>query len=342
MPRPIRVVNIAELNSDWRWIAETAPGAEGEWLYINSQRRPGLETRLKFPNLGRVRGSIALRRAVKQGHSDLVVSHGPLNCYYGIEALNRRNDPPHLAMSFNFTDIPVGMRRKLMRKAYQSVDRFTVFSRMERKLYSDIFEVPEDRFDFIYWGVKPPITEPLPRTITEPYFIAIGNEARDYRTLVEAARMRPQHKFIFIVRPWTLNGLDVPSNVTVHCNLPWEQTWSLAWHATAALISLRSSQTPNGHVSIVGGMHIGKAHIVSDSAGITDYARDNETALVVPTADPAGFANAMDRLMDEPETAKRLGDNALAFAHAHCTEAQTVAYFAGYLADLRARGRLPA
>jgi glycosyltransferase involved in cell wall biosynthesis len=342
MSRPIRVVNIAEFDTSWHWIAETAPGAQGDWAYVSTRRRPGLETKIKFPNFGRVRGSIALRRTVKAGYDDLIVSHGPLNCYYGIEALGRRADLPHLAMSFNFTEIPDGWRRKLMCRAYQAVDRFVVFSRMERQLYSGIFGVPEDRFDFLHWGVQPPITAPLPRAIAEPYFIAIGNEARDYRPLVEAARMRPNYKFVFIVRPWTLDGLDVPDNVTVHCNLPWEQTWSLAWYATAALISLRSSQTPNGHVSIVGGMHIGKAHIVSDSAGITDYAIQDETALLVPTGDPEAFVRAMDRLMDEPETAKRLGDNALAFANAHCTEQRTVDYFGHYIADLRAQGRLPA
>lgn len=342
MTRAIHVVNISDMNPDWHWIAETADGAAGNWAYVSMQRRRGLEARIKFPNLGRVRGSFAIRRAVTAGYDDLVISHGPYNSYYGAEALRRCSNPPHLAMSFNFTEIPGGVRHKLMCRAYRSVDRFVVFSKMERALYARVFDLPEERFDFAYWGVNPPITAPLPRTIMEPYFIAIGNEARDYRPLVEAARLRPQHRFVFVVRPWTLDGLVVPDNVTVHCNLPWEQTWSLAWHATAGLISLRDRMAPNGHVSVVGGMHIGKAHIVSDSLGIADYAINDATALVVPTGDARAFAQAIDQLSDEPGTVRRLGETAQAFARAHCTEQHTVDYFSGYLAYLRARGRLPA
>jgi len=342
MTRAIHVVNVSDAAPGWHWTGEAADGAAAGWTYVSMQRRPGLETKIKFPNLARMRGSLAVRRAVKEGRCDLLVSHGPYNSFYGAQALHRRPNPPHLAVSFNFTDIPGGMRHKLMCRAYRSVDRFVVASTMERALYARVFDLPEERFDFCYWGVNPPIQEPLPRTIEEPYFIAIGNEARDYRPLVEAARMRPRHRFVFVVRPWTLDGLDVPDNVTVRCNLPWDETWSLVWHAAAGLISLRDRTTPNGHVSLVGGMRLGKAHIVSDSSGIADYVIDGETALVVPTGDAQAFVQAIDRLSDEPETMRRLGEAAQGFARRHCTEQQTVDYFSGYLADLRARGRLPA
>lgn len=66
-----------------------------------------------------------------------------------------------------------------------------------------------------------------------------------------------------------------------------------------------------------------------------------EEALVVPTGDALAFARAIDRLSDEPETTRRLGETAQAFARAHCTEQETVDYFARYLAGLRERGGAP-
>jgi glycosyltransferase involved in cell wall biosynthesis len=198
---------------------------------------------------------------------------------------------------------------------------------MERGLYAERFGVPIERFSFMRWGVAPPIATPGPRTIDKPYVVALGGEARDFATLCDAARRLPKISFVLIVRPTSLDSIAVPDNVTVHVNLPFADAWSLVWHAEAALIPLRSQQTPNGLVTLVGGMHLAKAQVVTDSAGLSDYVEDGRTALLVPAGDSRAFAAAIERLMSDPVLRDRIGEQAQAFAAEHCSEAVTVEGF---------------
>jgi len=268
----------------------------------------------------------------------MLVSHGPYTSYY-IESVGRgaRREVPHLAFAFNFTDIPQGQRLRAMQRAFRSIDRMVVYSQMERSLYSERFGVPIDRFSFMRWGVGPPIARPGARTIGMPYVAALGGEARDFATLCEAARRLPHIAFVLIVRPSSLEGVAVPDNVTVHVNLPFADAWSLVWHAAAALIPLRSEQTPNGLVTLVGGMHLGKAQVVTASAGLSDYVEDGKTALLVPARDSGAFAAAIERLIDDPTLRAGIGERARAFADAHCSETVTVEGFRELVVELTGR-----
>lgn len=333
--RPIRVVSCHDLEPGWPWIAPLYRGKpKVQWQSISTRRLP-LVARLPGPHLGRVNAAIKIASIIARRQTDLVVSHGPYTSYY-VEALGRRlsREVPHVAFAFNFTDIPRGYRLDAMRRAFGRTDRFIVYSRMERELYSQMFDVPADRFVFMRWGVAPPISEPSPRIIDRPYVAALGGEARDYATLCETARRLPALRFVMIVRPHSLDGLAVPDNVEARVNLSWQEAWSLVWHAEAALVPLRSSRTPNGHVTIVGGMHIGKAQVITDSAGIRDYAEDGKTALLVPPQDSAAFATAIERLLDDAALRNRLGSAARTFASECCTEGVTVEAFRQQLIEL--------
>lgn len=333
--RPLRVINCHDFEPRWPWIAPIYRGPpELEWLSVATHRSPLLR---KVPGLhwGRLRAALRVRAILRSVQADLLVSHGPYTSFYA-EAVGRgrRRDVPHLAFAFNFTDLPQGYRLSAMQRAFRRIDRLVVYSRMERGLYSERFGVPIDRFSFMRWGVAPPITKPAPRTIPKPYVVALGGEARDFATLCDAARRLPKIGFVLIVRPTSLDGITVPDNVAVQVNLPFADAWSLVWHSEAALIPLRSEQTPNGLVTLVGGMHLGKAQVVTDSVGLSDYVEDGNTALLVPARDSRGFAGAIERLIDEPALRDRIGAQAQAFAAEHCSEAVTVDGFRRLVIEL--------
>jgi glycosyltransferase involved in cell wall biosynthesis len=333
--RPLRVINVHDFESGWPWIAQLYRGPpELQWRSIDTQRSR-LIRKLPGPHLGRVRAALQVRMTIAHHEADLVVSHGPYTSYY-VEALGRagNRDVPHVAFAFNFTDIPQGHRLRAMQRVFPSIDRLVVYSQMERSLYAERFGVPIDRFCFMRWGVAPPLARPGPRTIDKPYVAALGGEARDFATLCDAARRLPSIAFVLIVRPSSLDGIAVPDNVKVHVNLPFADAWSLVWHAEAALIPLRSEQTPNGLVTLVGGMHLGKAQVVTASAGISDYVEDGKTALLVPARDGAAFAAAIERLFDNPALRTEIGERARAFANVHCSEAVTVEGFRQLLVEL--------
>ena len=333
--RPLRVINCHDFERGWSWIAPHYRGLpELSWRSVDTQRQRLLH-KLPGPHWGRVRAGLEIRAILARHEADLLVSHGPYTSYY-VEALGRagRRDVPHLAFAFNFTDFPQGYRLRAMQRAFGRIERLVVYSQMERGLYAERFGVPIDRFTFMRWGVAPPIAAPGPRTISKPYVAALGGEARDFATLCDAARRLPHITLVFIVRPRSLDGIAVPDNVAVHVNLPFAAAWSLVWHSEAALISLRSAQTPNGLVTLVGGMNLGKAQVVTDSAGVTDYVVDGETALLAPARDSAAFAAAIERLIDDPALRSRIGGQAKAFAAEHCSEAVTVESFRKLVIEL--------
>ena len=302
------------------------------WEHVSTWRGPLLRRLPVRPHPGRVRAGLVTRARLARKRIDLVVSHGPRTSYYLEQLANPT--PPHLAWSFNFTDLPSGYQLNAMRRVFARIERFIVFSRFECARYAQLFDIPVERFQFIHWGVNPPIDQPEPRVIAAPYVAALGGEARDYATLCEAAQLLPQVRFVAVVRPHNLVGLRIPDNLTIFTNLPFAQAWSIVWHAAMAVVPLRSAETPNGHVTLVGGMHLGKAQIVTDSAGVRDYLQQEENALLVPPQDPGAIARAIERLIDEPALAERMGAAAQMFAHSHCSEQATIDAFREQLLDL--------
>jgi len=221
------------------------------------------------------------------------------------------------------------------------VDRFVTLSTFERRLYSQLFHLPQDRFDVVLWGVKPPEVE-SPETSFEPgeYVCAIGSQARDYVTLVNAARLLPQIRFVLVVRPYNLPGLDIPSNVTVHVNLPEDRSMNILMHSRFMALPLRNSQTPCGHRTLVAAMNLGKAYVVSDSASVSDYVDGGNNGLTVPPGSAEDFAAAILRLWNEPALCQRLGETGRRFAQSQCSEQQMVLHFRRLLSTLASRNSL--
>lgn len=324
----ISVLCYSETSPGWEWIKGLKENEDRyNWTFISSQRRGLIENNFPFFHLGRVRAGLEIRQNLKKKAADYLVTHGAMTSYFSAMLGNLTPETKHLVMSFNFTEIPSGQKYKMLKKAFEKIDRFAVCSKIEIDLYSKIFEIPVEKIDFVRWGISSPITVATENSIKSPYFVAMGGEARDYATLCETARIMPDTKFVFIVRPDTLIGMSIPDNVSVYVNIPWQNAWSLVWHAEAALIPLRDNTTANGHITIVGGMHVGQCHIVTDSTGIHDYAEHEKTALLVPQKDPVAFKRAIERLKDDIPLRDSLRANAQKFAQKYCSEGVASRYF---------------
>ena len=342
---PLRIASIAnDPNPDWAWIRDIAPahheksGRRLDWSTFSSAPNlvfsNALLQRIAKKSSGIARFTMARRIAKQSSHApfDLIVSHGPWQTAWVEHAIRtRKGKTRHLAYSFNFTDLPTGPRRSLMASCFKSVDGFAVFTDAEEDLYADYFSIPKDKIFRAPWGVAPPITNAPPREIDEPYVASLGGEARDYGALCEAARLSPQTQFVAIARPHNFDALNAPPNLKVLFNLPFERAWGIVWHADAAVLPLRDCETPCGLVTLVGTMHLGKAQIATDAAGIREYLRHEETGLMTPPRDGAAIASAIRRLESDPALRDRLGAAAGAFASTHCDESATVRFFLSLL-----------
>lgn len=244
----------------------------------------------------------------------------------------------HLAFSFNYTVLPTGMNRRLMAQAFRSVERFVVFSSVERELYAEYFDLPVDRFDMLYWDVQPPNVDPSePPLERGDYICAIGSQARDYATLLRAMRRLPSFRLVIVAAPENLVNIEIPANVSVHTNIPNGQAMNILAHSRYMVLPLRDTKVPCGHVTLVSAMHLGKAVIATESAGLLDYISPGVTALTCPARDDVAWAMTMQAIHDDPAMSRRLGLAGQLFVRKHCVEERVVEYFRQFLRAGRLR-----
>src|SRR5947208_11209347 len=129
------VVNVSEL---------TAPGArfvdlpEGvDRLDFSALPQTAIERLVRKPRLSRYRAAL---EAVSAAQGMPIISHLPrMTAAVSLAQFLTAHRSPHLAFSFNFTDLPQGMSRSYLARMFRAVDEFFVFSDFERELYPRFF-----------------------------------------------------------------------------------------------------------------------------------------------------------------------------------------------------------
>lgn len=309
-----RIVVLHEIpDAGWRWVAHHLP--DYEWTFVFAPPPTGaLANRIKRQQAG-------LRAAWLARSADLVLSFGAgLASVLEIGRRLCQVRTPHCCYYLNFDRLPQGVTLARQAPLYRRIDRFVVSSTMERMLYARHFGIDPARIDVILWGVNPP--EVADRRIVEgDYICAVGGNSRDYAMLMEVAAARPDVAFVIVARPRNLEGLAIPPNVTTHANIPFGDAMAIVRDARVMALPLVSTETPCGHVTIVGAHYLGTPVVVTDSTGIEDYVTDGVTGLVAETGSAPSLGAALDRLWSDRALAARIGAAGRAFAEARCTEA---------------------
>ncbi len=331
----VQILNVSEADPSWNWLAHRFASDNLVWRPCSTRVKATSIRGLDRPFLGRMGATLTARRLIrKHAGQSVLVSHGPLLALYS-EYLARpaASQALHLVFSFNFTDLPTGIRRSLLRRYLRRVDRLVVASAIERALYSDYFELEVDRIDLLLWGIQPPVQEltKAARFSDRPYICAIGSQARDYNTLMEAMRRIPYIKLVLVATPDSLPQRIVPANVKVLTNIPLADAMNVLAHSMFMVLPLRDSTVPCGHVTAVCAMHMGKAILSTDSTGLSDYLIDGTNAEFFSPNNPKELAEKIQHLFSEPLLCQRLGTFASTFAKQHCSEDSTAAYFRRYL-----------
>jgi glycosyltransferase involved in cell wall biosynthesis len=310
-------------------------GNNAEWIFYEDRRRFFWERIVRRHNLAMIRACFLATARAARGDIRLLITHDRASLYCALlcRLLGIRVD--HYVHSFNFPELPQGKRLLLMRFAFRQITLLSVHSTMERSLYSRHFGIPEDRIRVRLWGIDIPKVSPGHPLIEGRYVSSIGGNGRDYRTLLEACRILPDIAFVLVVRPENLAGLDVPPNVRVIVNAPFEEAMNILQHSTFTVLPLASSTTPCGHVTIVCAMHLGKAVVATASAGVADYVFDGQNGLTCEASSPRSLADAINRLCADPGETALLGENNRAFGAEHCSEARSSSDLASILSEWR-------
>lgn len=98
----------------------------------------------------------------------------------------------------------------------------------------------------------------------------------------------------------------------------------------------------SGITTLAEAFALGKAVIVTDSDGVRDFLLPGENCLTVPPGDPDALRSAIQRLLREPETCARLGQNARRYAEQHFSRPAFAKRFADILREFVAASHSPA
>jgi len=145
----------------------------------------------------------------------------------------------------------------------------------------------------------------------EGYILSVGNDiGRDFKTLIEASRNIDARVIIKSnERSIAMHGL--PDNVTIiKERVSSDELRAMYAKARFVVVPLFDLPHAGGVNGVLEAMAMGKASIVSRSQGINDYLIDNETAIVVDPGNVEQLSRAMRYLLDNPDHANRIGNNA--------------------------------
>lgn len=265
-----QITNISDLTDIH---AEFVQAPEGwTWRNFSGLPKTRLERLVRKPRLSRLR---AAWTGVSSAGRSPIISHLPrMTAAVSAAQSIQGNRSRHLAFSFNFTDLPTGADFRRLRRAFERVDQFCVFSEFERQTYPHFFDLPSERFTKLIWTQPPPeVSSADPKIAVKSYVTAIGGEGRDYDTLIETALKLPGIEFIIITRPNVIVR-HLPKNVRVLTNLGSDIVWRIALDSTCLIIPLKSDRTCCGHITIVSAEQLGIPVISSRSFATREYTSD--------------------------------------------------------------------
>ena len=256
---------------------------------------------------------LALLHKLTRRRRDLVLVSAWLSIPKKAVFLDRLRVQSHLKAIINYSSVQMGIAARELGVP-------------EAKLHLAKQPV-DDRF----WTPSPAAPEQL--------VCAVGWEARDYPTLVEAARgldlqiqiavgnaglsssshenpsspgqfgvMQGTYTYTFYSQWMEQVAKDgLPSNVTIVEQLGAEQLRDLYSRSLFVVVPLLDVDSDCGVTSITEAMAMGKAVILSRTRGQVDIVRDGEHGIYVEPGDPAALRAAIEHLAADPDEVERMG-----------------------------------
>ncbi|SEL72752.1 Glycosyltransferase involved in cell wall bisynthesis [Butyrivibrio sp. ob235] len=177
-----------------------------------------------------------------------------------------------------------GFRGKIkynfFKRALQSkhVNTIICYSANECELYSNIFEVPIEKFAHTMLGVHDFKQDISKYSSDKGYLLAAGNSNRDYKFLTEALN-GTNYKCYIIDRTCELSDTD---NCKIVRNVNYgEQLYSFIENSQAIIIPLVDENISSGQTVIIQAFMFGKPVIATYSKAIDEYITDGVNGYII-------------------------------------------------------------
>ncbi|HSL21149.1 MAG TPA: glycosyltransferase family 4 protein [Vicinamibacterales bacterium] len=258
--------------------------------------------------------AIRLYRA-RAGHDCVVLGAGRSDLFFALlqSVLPWRRIPTMMidCLWYDSTNpVTRAVKRFLMKVADRSVDRYCVWASREIDAYSAAFGLPRDKFVFVPYHTTLDGHELEPTD--QGYLFAGGNWARDYPTLLRAVSGLPTTVHIACTRPELFENVPVPRNVIVR-GYDHKAYLRMMAGCRANIVALAPGLLHSGgQQTFLNSMWLGKPTVVTDPEGARDYIEHGVDGLVVEPGNPEALRQAIQRLLEDPAAARRMGDCARA------------------------------
>ena len=171
--------------------------------------------------------------------------------------------------------------------------------------------------------------QPEPARADSPILSVGDDSGRDYPTLLRALEGLTESTLIKTALPLDLDPTKHTHVAPLRQRLTYHALRDLYAQSRFVVVPLQpDTRNASGISAILESGAMGKAVIVSDSDGVREFVRHEETGLVVPARDPAALRAAMDRLLNDPDLTARLGSGGRRFIE----RTAAIPVFAGRLA----------
>ena len=216
----------------------------------------------------------------------------------------------------------------VVRYLLRDTTRIVAFSTAECDYLRTLLRLPAEHVVFVPRFAKAvPESTPSPET-EAPFVMALGHSNRDFPTLWKA--ISGSEVRVVMYRNSYMQGRELPNVTAIPSMLSAADENELVGQAAFHVIPLKDASFSSGLTVLLRAMAHGKAVIVTDGTGISDYVRDGETAILVPPGDATALRAAMERLWHDRAERDRIGHNAAAAVR----DQFDAPHFARHLADI--------
>ena len=233
----------------------------------------------------------------------------------GLQKMFKRTKKPIVAWTFNIGNYQVGsVRRWLSKTSLSHIDCFVVHSKHEIDIYSKWLDLPKSRFKFVPFP-SPDIEVKFQENRESPFIAALGSAHRDFPCLFNVIKELDIPTVVASSKA-ALESINIPNQVSTPFGISREDCRQLAQEARINVIPLqfKDDVTAAGHVTVIEAMLMGRAVIVTDTYGMSDYVKHGETGWLVKHGSEESMKEAIQLLWNDEELRNRLGRNAQAYA----------------------------
>jgi glycosyltransferase involved in cell wall biosynthesis len=153
--------------------------------------------------------------------------------------------------------------------------------------------------------------------------VSVGADRdRDYQALFSAAAQLPRLKFLVCCGQKSVEGLKIPENVKIRINVSPTETKKILSDAELVVLPLRETFRASGQLALLDAMLMGKPVMISKTRGtIEPYGlKDEKNALLVPAGNVESLVQAIEKLKNNGDLRRELGNVGRKLALGYTTE----------------------